>query len=156
MIPAQPTHHCERLTYLISILGIYAWRCLVCVRIITQVVVVEAKTGREVVVLIKIGLEHQRSIAVALIGIVTLVAIAAPFMMNRATQDQGDVRHEFRVQDEGVLGKSLVALIGDVDEIRIVGRVSMSNLSALAMLLQSLDGELKHIRVTDIGPSAHE
>ena len=77
-------------------------------------------------------------------------------MMNRAAQNQGDIRHELRVQDEGVLGESLIALIGDIDEIRVVHSLPMCNLSTLAMLLQSLDGHLEHIRVADIGPSAHQ
>ena len=66
-------------------------------------------------VFIKISLEQQRSITIALVGVVLLMSVERILMVQRTREDQGDVRRVLWVEDIGILCKSLVALIGDVD-----------------------------------------
>ena len=118
---------------------------------------IQAEACRETVVLAEVCLEQQRDIAVTFVGVVLLETVMTSCMMDRTAENQRDIRHLLWVDDEGILGERLIALISDVDEVRIgCHRMAMYILSALTMLLQTLHGSLKDIGVAHIGPAAHE
>ena len=106
--------------------------------------------------LVKVGLEQQGSITVSLVCIISFLSVETASMMNRSTEDEGDVRHVLRVNDVGILGKGLIALVGDIYEVRICHRVMVCSLSTFTMFLQSFDDSLKDVGITHICPTAHQ
>ena len=87
VVPAQASHQGKLLTYLIRILSIETRRGLITV----EVVMIQTNTRRETVVLIEVGLEQQRGIAVALVGIILSMPIEGVLVVQRTRKDQGNV-----------------------------------------------------------------
>ena len=77
MIPSQSAHQRELFTYLICILSIYTRRSLVEIKM----VMIQTDTCRNAIMLIQISLEHQRSVAIALVCVVQFVTIYSILMM---------------------------------------------------------------------------
>ena len=152
MVPTQSSHQRKLLAYLISVLGVDTRCCFVDIK----TVVIQTNTCRNTMMLIKICFKHQRGISIALVGIVLFMTIECILMMQRARKNQGDVRTVFWVDDKGILGKSLVAFVGDVDSIGVRGVSVMTDLSSLTMFFQPLDGCLEDITVAHVGPTAHQ
>ena len=93
-------------------------------------------------VFIKVCLEQQRSITIALVGVVLLMSVERILMMQRTRENQSDIRSVLLVEDIGILCESLVAFVGNVDKVGVIVKgavlVMMSDLSAFAMLFKSL------------------
>ena len=60
----------------------------------------------------------------------------------------------FLIQEESILGKGLIAFVGDVYQIGMhIACRMVSNLSSFTMLLQSFDGSLEDVAVTQPCPT---
>ena len=69
--------------------------------------------------LVEVGLKQQRGIAIALVGIIMSMSVETSFMMDGTAENEGDVRPMLRIENEGILGKSLIALVGDVNGVGV-------------------------------------
>ena len=82
VVPSKSSHQGEQFSYLVGVLGVNAryglvaaFRPLAACPWPVEMVVVEAHTCREAVMLVEVGLEHQRCIAVSLVGVVLLMSV---------------------------------------------------------------------------------
>ena len=77
MVPAKSAHQRKPLTYFICILGIDTWCGLVKI----EAVMIQTDACRETVMLIEVGLEQQRGIAIALVCVILFLAVERILVM---------------------------------------------------------------------------
>ena len=145
VVPSKPSHQGEQFSYLVGVLGVNAryglvaaLRPLAAYPWPVEMVVVEAHACREAVMLIEVGLEHQRCITVSLIGVVLLMSVQGILVVCGTREDKSDVRRMFRVEDIGIFHECLITLVGDVDEVWMARRGMVPDLPTFPMLLHSL------------------
>ena len=78
--------------------------------ILMEVIVVEAQTGREIVLMTQIGLKDERGVRILLVDVIDLQSVASLLLVHGDIAHQGETTLLLVLQDVGVLHRSLVAI----------------------------------------------
>ena len=167
MVGPYARHGCQPVVEVECILGIYAGhglllvhpygRCLLVVHHahgLSQIVVVEAQSGRQVVHLGEVGLKHQRRIHVLLVHVIRLVSVSGVEHVHRARCHEGYVGALVAVYDEGVLHVGFIPLrVEPYPEQFGAVVAAVACLSAVAVLFQCAYASVEYILFSCPEPS---
>ena len=145
--------HCHHLFVQVEgVLGVGTWCGLLLVP--RQIVVVQRKACREVVLLGEVGLEHQLGVGVLLVDVVVFLAVLRIQLMQRGITHDGDVRAVLGVDDEGVLHVGLVAVGLHVDDVRVMHvRRRVVVLSAIALFAEHAEPAVEDVAGSPVLPA---
>ena len=123
--------------------------------ILMEVVVVEAQTGREIVLMAEVGLKNQRGVGILLVDVIDFQSVARLLLVHGDVAHQGDTALLLVLEDVGVLHRSLVAIGLNI---YFIQRLTMGigvafHLSRVAVLLECSDAAMEDI-LTRTSPPA--
>lgn len=78
--------------------------------ILMEVVVVEAQTGREIVLMTQVGLKDERGVGILLVDVIDFQSVASLLLVHGDVAHQGDTALLLVLEDVGMLHRRLVAI----------------------------------------------